>query len=46
MANVLKIVSVLMKMFQKLDFNLEYLGDGKVKISVVVDVDGDTNAVS
>ena len=40
---VLKVISVLAKAFQKLEFNLEYLGDGKVKISVIVDVDGDTN---
>ena len=41
METVLKVLLVLAKAFQKLEFNLEYLGDGKVKISVIVDVDGE-----
>lgn len=43
MASVMKVIKFLAETFKKLDFNIEYLGNGKVKICIVVDVDGEDN---
>lgn len=45
MGAVMNVIKILAETFKKLDFNLEYLGNGKVKISVIIDVDGDKDAV-